>query len=203
MTTTPSPCSFPPCDDEPCDRHEREQSHAEGNHELCGSECTATAVPLSQERWAEIHSERYTVRSLASADVALDDVLAELDRVRAERAETNSKLVERDVALKAAAKRIAELEGGALTVFRARRVVGDRGATLGHYRTREQARDRCIAALRNESPTLVPDVIFSWVDVDGTEVLGVSTPTEPCPDVTDYVVTEIAVSDANIEAEVR
>lgn len=76
-----------------------------------------TSAPLSPERWAEIHSERYTVRSLASADVALDDVLAELDRVRAEnarlraeRAETNAALAERDVALKAAEKRIAELE---------------------------------------------------------------------------------------------
>jgi hypothetical protein len=49
MTDT-SPCSFPPCDTgpgEPCDRHEREQSHTEGDHELCGDECPA--VPAVQE----------------------------------------------------------------------------------------------------------------------------------------------------------
>lgn len=39
-----TPCSFPVCDDgpgEPCDRHEREMSHDEGSHELCGPECAA------------------------------------------------------------------------------------------------------------------------------------------------------------------
>ncbi|MFF5670315.1 hypothetical protein ACFY8S_09285 [Streptomyces hygroscopicus] len=80
-----------------------------------------------------------------------------------------------------------------LTIYRARRVVGDRGAIIGHYRTREQAQARCIAALRDERPTLVPDVIVDWLGVDGTEVLSVSTPAEPRPDVTDYVVTEITV----------
>ncbi|MCM8556163.1 hypothetical protein [Streptomyces sp. STCH 565 A] len=37
-----TPCSGPvPCEDggEPCDRHEREQAHAEGEHDLCGAEC--------------------------------------------------------------------------------------------------------------------------------------------------------------------
>ncbi|MFI7315196.1 hypothetical protein [Streptomyces hygroscopicus] len=88
---------------------------------------------------------------------------------------------------------ITQPASGPITVYRARRVVGDRGATLGHYRTREQAQARCIAALRDERPTLVPDVICSWLGVDGTEVLSVSTPAEPRPDVTDYVVTEITV----------
>lgn len=39
-----TPCSFPSCDTgpgEPCTRHEREQAHAEGDHELCGPECPA------------------------------------------------------------------------------------------------------------------------------------------------------------------
>lgn len=44
-----------------------------------------TPAPLSPEREAEIRSARYAILSLASADVALDDLLAELDRVRAER----------------------------------------------------------------------------------------------------------------------
>ncbi|WP_242594542.1 hypothetical protein [Streptomyces sp. GB4-14] len=38
-----TPCSVPECDadgtGEPCTRHEREDSHAEGDHELCGPEC--------------------------------------------------------------------------------------------------------------------------------------------------------------------
>ncbi|MCQ8831856.1 hypothetical protein [Streptomyces malaysiensis] len=51
-------------------------------------------APLSPEREAEIRSERYTVRSLASADAALDDVLAELDRVRAERDELKKRVAE-------------------------------------------------------------------------------------------------------------
>jgi hypothetical protein len=42
-----TPCSVPECDvdgtGEPCTRHEREDSHAEGNHELCGRECPAAA----------------------------------------------------------------------------------------------------------------------------------------------------------------
>ena len=33
---------------EPCDRHEREQAHAEGEHELCGAECTAAGLDASQ-----------------------------------------------------------------------------------------------------------------------------------------------------------
>lgn len=43
-TETRTPCSVPnPCEDggEPCDRHEREESHADGEHELCGPECDA------------------------------------------------------------------------------------------------------------------------------------------------------------------
>jgi hypothetical protein len=42
-----TPCSFPPCDTgpgEPCTRHEREEAHAEGNHELCGPECVTAYV---------------------------------------------------------------------------------------------------------------------------------------------------------------
>lgn len=42
--TTPTPCSDVPCDTgpgEPCEKHEREWAHAEGDHELCGPECTA------------------------------------------------------------------------------------------------------------------------------------------------------------------
>ncbi|URN11323.1 hypothetical protein LUW77_03255 [Streptomyces radiopugnans] len=42
-----TPCSFPSCDTgpgEPCDRHEREWAHADGDHELCGAECPATAA---------------------------------------------------------------------------------------------------------------------------------------------------------------
>lgn len=38
-----SPCLVPGCDvddtGEPCSNHEREQSHAEGNHELCEADC--------------------------------------------------------------------------------------------------------------------------------------------------------------------
>ncbi|WP_448333513.1 hypothetical protein [Streptomyces sp. DSM 41534] len=95
--------------------------------------------------------------------------------------------------LREAADAGAKPASSPLTIYRARRVVGDRGATLGHYRTRERAQARCVTALRAERPTLVPDVIFNWVGVEGSEVLGVSTPAEPCPDVTDYVVTEITV----------
>ncbi|MFE1205675.1 hypothetical protein ACFW5V_28725 [Streptomyces sp. NPDC058762] len=41
--TTRTPCSVPECDadgtGEPCTRHEREDAHAEGDHELCGPDC--------------------------------------------------------------------------------------------------------------------------------------------------------------------
>lgn len=39
-----TPCSDVPCDTgpgEPCEKHEREWSHAEDDHELCGPECDA------------------------------------------------------------------------------------------------------------------------------------------------------------------
>lgn len=43
--TQATPCGPPPdsCEPggEPCARHEREQSHADGEHELCGDECAA------------------------------------------------------------------------------------------------------------------------------------------------------------------
>jgi hypothetical protein len=42
--TQGAPCSQPnPCEDggDPCTVHEREQAHAEGDHGLCGSECSA------------------------------------------------------------------------------------------------------------------------------------------------------------------
>ncbi|MEZ3180739.1 hypothetical protein KYY02_19225 [Streptomyces pimonensis] len=48
-TETPArtPCSVPECDadgtGEPCTRHEREDAHAEGDHELCGAECEPAA----------------------------------------------------------------------------------------------------------------------------------------------------------------
>lgn len=79
----PTPCSFPACDTgpgEPCDRHEREWSHAEDNHELCGSECHATITPLPPEREAEI---RERAAAEKPGHVAIRDLLAELDRVRA------------------------------------------------------------------------------------------------------------------------
>ncbi|MFD8384286.1 hypothetical protein ACFV2X_38190 [Streptomyces sp. NPDC059679] len=98
--------------------------------------------------------------------------------------------------------KLAELEHGPLTVYRARHVVGDRASTLGHYRTREQAQARCIAELRAEM-TLVPDVIFNWVGVDGAEVLNISTPADPFPDVRDYVVTAVTVSSTADEGAVR
>ncbi|HEX6518305.1 MAG TPA: hypothetical protein VF049_22280 [Nocardioidaceae bacterium] len=46
--TAPTPCSVPVvCEPggEPCSRHEREQSHADGEHELCGAECPAVGQP--------------------------------------------------------------------------------------------------------------------------------------------------------------
>lgn len=47
QTDQRTPCSIPECDvdgtGEPCSRHEREDSHVEGNHELCGTECAAAA----------------------------------------------------------------------------------------------------------------------------------------------------------------
>ncbi|MER7738861.1 hypothetical protein ABTX34_11140 [Streptomyces sp. NPDC096538] len=46
-TPTRTPCSVPECDadgtGEPCTRHEREDAHAEGDHELCGAECEPAA----------------------------------------------------------------------------------------------------------------------------------------------------------------
>lgn len=50
MTTTytTAPCDVPPCDGvtgEFCTRHEREWAHADGEHELCGTECTASDRP--------------------------------------------------------------------------------------------------------------------------------------------------------------
>jgi hypothetical protein len=43
-----TPCSVPECDfdgtGEPCTRHEREDSHAEGNHELCGADCASAGA---------------------------------------------------------------------------------------------------------------------------------------------------------------
>ncbi|MFE9003182.1 hypothetical protein ACFYOY_13720 [Streptomyces sp. NPDC007875] len=70
MTTTPTPCSFPPCDTgpgEPCDRHEREWSHAEGSHELCGNECSIIAPPLTPERETAIGDQITTALSKAGA----------------------------------------------------------------------------------------------------------------------------------------
>ena len=46
-----TPCSVPvACEPggEPCERHEREESHAEGEHELCGAECPAAGLDASQ-----------------------------------------------------------------------------------------------------------------------------------------------------------
>jgi hypothetical protein len=55
-----TPCSVPECDvdgtGEPCSRHEREDAHADGNHELCGPECFA--LP----RAATVHFDHATLR---------------------------------------------------------------------------------------------------------------------------------------------
>ncbi|MFD8516514.1 hypothetical protein ACFV27_36915 [Streptomyces antimycoticus] len=130
-----------------------------------------------------------------------DELAARADKAEAERDRATrafEALTERHDAAKIERdeleKRVAELENGPLTVYRTRRVVGDRGADLGYYHTREQARDRCIAELRARGPQLVPDVIFDWIGQGHIEVLNISTPDEPCPDVTDYVVVEITVS---------
>lgn len=80
MTTNPTPCSLPsPCEDgELCDRHERESSHVEGNHELCGSGCAATAAPLSPEYEAE------TV-ALRAAETERNDLRKRVVKPNAER----------------------------------------------------------------------------------------------------------------------
>lgn len=46
-----TPCSPSDCEPggEPCDTHERLMSHAEGDHELCGSECTADRCTCDSE----------------------------------------------------------------------------------------------------------------------------------------------------------
>jgi hypothetical protein len=48
----PTPCSVPNvCEDggDPCTTHEREQAHAEGDHGLCGAECTADRCTCDSE----------------------------------------------------------------------------------------------------------------------------------------------------------
>ena len=50
----PTPCSFPPCDGdtgEPCFNHEREQAHAEGDHDMCATECAA--IMTAPEAWRD------------------------------------------------------------------------------------------------------------------------------------------------------
>ncbi|MEU2924164.1 hypothetical protein ABZ636_03755 [Streptomyces sp. NPDC007251] len=48
-----SPCSEVPCNHdgtgEPCSRHEQEAAHADGDHELCGPECTASRCTCDSE----------------------------------------------------------------------------------------------------------------------------------------------------------
>lgn len=46
-----TPCSPGGCEPggEPCDTHERLMAHAEGDHELCGSECTADRCTCDSE----------------------------------------------------------------------------------------------------------------------------------------------------------
>jgi hypothetical protein len=49
---TSTPCGpGVPCEDggEPCDRHEREQAHADGEHELCGPECEPLRLAWSPQ----------------------------------------------------------------------------------------------------------------------------------------------------------
>ncbi|MFD7999887.1 hypothetical protein [Streptomyces mirabilis] len=48
----PTPCSQPnPCEDggDPCTTHEREQAHADGDHGLCGPDCTADRCTCDSE----------------------------------------------------------------------------------------------------------------------------------------------------------
>ncbi|MCX4596152.1 hypothetical protein OG819_42825 [Streptomyces sp. NBC_01549] len=50
--TQVTPCSQPnPCEDggDPCATHEREQAHAEGDHGLCGPDCTADRCTCDSE----------------------------------------------------------------------------------------------------------------------------------------------------------
>lgn len=52
--TQPTPCSFPPCDGDtgdPCFNHEREQAHAEGDHDMCATECAA--IMTAPEAWRD------------------------------------------------------------------------------------------------------------------------------------------------------
>ncbi|MFC1260695.1 MULTISPECIES: hypothetical protein [Streptomyces] len=53
-----------------------------------------SAARLSPEREAEIAARRYSLRSLAAADVDIDALLAELDAVRAERDQARAELAE-------------------------------------------------------------------------------------------------------------
>jgi hypothetical protein len=81
-----TPCSFPVCDDgpgEPCDRHEREQSHAEGSHELCGPECAAVGGQDATQP-AEGEAREALFRRVAGSFVDEARANALLDAYRAE-----------------------------------------------------------------------------------------------------------------------
>lgn len=112
----------------------------------------ATPAPLSPEREAAARQQIADLiygtygqfdhhRTYAIADAVMPAVraavAAELDRVRAERAETNGKLVELTVALRAAEKRVAELEGEQPPMCgRTRAITGEQyppcGRRVGH-----------------------------------------------------------------------
>ncbi|MFK3734041.1 hypothetical protein ACI2LJ_27670 [Streptomyces sp. NPDC088090] len=93
--TGPTPCSVPvACEPggEPCDRHEREQAHAEGEHELCGAECPAVGQPAEAHDtgvWtpANLHFLRFALGCAAavmySEDDFTDEDYAALDQLRA------------------------------------------------------------------------------------------------------------------------
>ncbi|MFI6854546.1 hypothetical protein [Streptomyces sp. NPDC050416] len=74
--------------------------------------------PLDDTRLAEIRAARYTLRSLAAADCDIDALLAEVERLKAERHTTNEALSDAAEALRANRDRIAELERPAVQAKR-------------------------------------------------------------------------------------